>query len=86
MALSRLRCKLHFLTGRQLSCILPKPEKVKIEVFNLLGQKIETLINKPMPAGSHEVEFTAKNLPSGVYLYRIEAGEYQQVKKMVLLK
>ena len=65
---------------------LPKSVKVKIEVFNLLGQKIETLINKPMPAGSHKVEFTAKDLPSGVYLYRIEAGEFQQVKKMILLR
>ncbi len=65
---------------------LPKPEKVKIEVFNLLGQKIEILLNKQMLAGSHEVEFTAKNLPSGVYLYRIEAGEYNEVKKMILLR
>jgi len=65
---------------------LPKASKVKIEIYNLLGQKIKTILNKPMPAGSHEVEFTANNLPSGVYLYSIEAGEFQQVKKMVLLK
>jgi hypothetical protein len=65
---------------------IPKSEKVKIEVFNLLGQKIETLINKHMPTGSHEVEFTAKNLPSGIYMYRIEARKFQQVKKMILLK
>jgi hypothetical protein len=73
---------------------LPKSEKVKIEVFNLVGQKITTLINKQMPAGSHEVEFTAKNLPSGVYFYRIEAGDpstgsghrFQEVRKMLLMK
>ncbi|MHA2307416.1 MAG: T9SS type A sorting domain-containing protein, partial [Candidatus Hodarchaeales archaeon] len=65
---------------------LPKPEKVKIEIFNLLGQKIETLINKPMSAGSHQVEFIAKELPSGVYYYRIQASGFQQVKKMVFLK
>jgi hypothetical protein len=65
---------------------LLKSEKIKIEVFNLLGQKIETLINKLMPAGSHEVEFTAKDLPSGVYLYRIETGEFQEVRKMILMK
>jgi hypothetical protein len=65
----------------------------------LIGQKIETLLNKNMPSSSHEVEFTAKDLPSGVYLYRIvidshgEAGDpstgsghkFQQVKKMILL-
>ncbi|MFC2088102.1 right-handed parallel beta-helix repeat-containing protein [Calditrichota bacterium] len=73
---------------------LPKPESVKIEVFNLLGQKIETLVDKHMPAGTHEVEFTANDLPSGVYFYRITAGEpsagsgkgFQQVKKIILLK
>ena len=63
---------------------LPEPEKVKIEVFNLLGQRLKTLINKSMPAGSYEVEFTAKDLLSGVYLYRIESNEFQDMKKMIL--
>jgi concanavalin A-like lectin/glucanase superfamily protein/type IX secretion system substrate protein len=75
-----------FNPSTKIEYILPKAEQVKIEIFNLLGQKIKTLINKQMPAGSHEIEFTAKDLPSGVYLYRIEAGEFQEVKKMVLLK
>ncbi len=65
---------------------LSKSEKVKIKVFNLLGQQIEILINKKMPSGSHEVEFTTKELPSGVYLYRIQAGDFQQTKKMILLR
>ncbi len=65
---------------------LPKTEKVKIAVFNMLGQKIETLINEEKPAGSYTIEFTAKNLPSGVYLYMIKAGEYQETKKMILLR
>jgi hypothetical protein len=58
---------------------------VELSIYNILGQKIKTILNKPMPAGYHEVEFNAKNLSSGVYLYRIEAGEWQDVKKMVLL-
>jgi hypothetical protein len=65
---------------------LPKPEKVKIEVYNTLGQKVEILLNHHMKAGNHEVEFKAQNLASGIYFYRIEAGEYQDVKKMILLK
>jgi len=65
---------------------LPKQNIVKIDIFNYLGQKIETLIGHQKSAGSHEVIFTAKNLPSGVYLYRIEAGKYQDVKKMILLR
>jgi hypothetical protein len=65
---------------------------VELSVYNLLGEKIETLINKPMPAGYHEVEFNGQNLSSGIYLYKIvvdsygEAGAWQDVKKMTLLR
>ncbi|MCK5077754.1 MAG: T9SS type A sorting domain-containing protein, partial [Calditrichia bacterium] len=65
---------------------LPKSEMVKIEVYSLLGQKIETLLDRSMSAGTHKVEFMAKDLPSGVYLYRISAGGFEQVKKMLLIK
>jgi hypothetical protein len=65
---------------------LPKPETVKIEIYNIIGQKIETLLNQPMPEGYHEVTFNAQNLSSGIYLYRVEAGALQDVKKMILLR
>ena len=52
----------------------------------MIGQKIETLLNKQMPAGLHKIEFNARDLPSGVYLYKIEAGGFDEVKKMILLK
>ena len=65
---------------------LPKPETIIIEVYNIIGQKIQTLLNKSMPAGYHEVEFNGRNLSSGVYLYRIDAGGLQNVKKMILLQ
>jgi hypothetical protein len=65
---------------------LPKAQFVTIGIYNTLGQKLETLLNKRMPAGNHEIQFNGQHLPSGVYLYRIEAGEWQEVKKMVLLK
>ena len=65
---------------------LEKIEKVKIKVFNMLGQKVETILHKQLPAGSHQVEFTANDLPSGVYLYKIESGQYYKFKKMILLK
>jgi hypothetical protein len=55
-------------------------------VYNTLGQKIQALLNKTMPAGNHEVEFNGENLPSGIYFYRIQAGDFQDVKKMVILK
>ena len=65
---------------------ISKPNKVKIEIFNTLGQKIEILLNKNMPAGSHEVECSARDLPNGVYYYKIESGEFQETKKMILMK
>lgn len=65
---------------------LPKAENVTIEVYNTLGQGVETLLDKNMQAGNHEVEFNAQNLSSGIYFYRIEAGKFQDVKKMILIK
>ena len=66
---------------------------MRIEVYDITGQKIELLLDKQLPAGYHEVEFNAENLSSGVYYYRIavedperKTGEFQDVKKMVLLR
>lgn len=60
---------------------------VTIDVFNTVGQKIATLVNNEIKsAGSHHVRFDAKNLSSGVYFYRIQAGTFSEIKKMVLIK
>jgi hypothetical protein len=75
-----------FNSSTKIKYELPRAEKVKIEVFNLLGQKIETLINKPLSAGIHEVEFNRQNLSSGIYLYKIDTREFKDVRKMILLK
>jgi hypothetical protein len=65
---------------------LPKTEEVIILVYNTLGQKLTSLINQRMKAGYHEIDFNGQDLASGIYYYRIEAGDYRQVKKMILLK
>jgi hypothetical protein len=65
---------------------LPKTSDVIIDVYNIAGQKIQTLLNEKMVAGNHQVDFNAENLSSGVYFYRIEAGEFVDVKKMILIK
>ena len=75
-----------FNPSTKIKFALPKAEKVKIELYNTLGQNVRTLLNQRLKAGYHEVEFNAANLSSGIYFYRIEAGEFQDVKKMVLLK
>ena len=65
---------------------LPEKREVAIEIFNILGRKIETLISGIQPAGSHSVVWVAENQPSGVYFYRINAGEYAESKSCLLLK
>jgi hypothetical protein len=65
---------------------------VELSVYNLLGQKVATLVSEKQSAGYHQVEFNGQILSSGVYLYRIvvesfgEAGAWQDVKKMILMK
>ena len=70
----------------QIEYSLPKSEHVKIFIYNTIGQKVNTLKNGVMPAGHHEVTFNALNLSSGIYYYRMEVGEFQDVKKMIYLK
>jgi hypothetical protein len=66
--------------------IIPQTEKVKIKVFNSIGEEITTLIDMELSAGKHSVEFDAGSLSSGIYFYRLEAGTFMNTKKLVLLK
>ncbi len=59
---------------------------VNLQVYDVLGNEVSTLINKEMQAGSYEVEFDASNLPSGIYYYTLNTGSFKQTKKMILLK
>jgi outer membrane protein assembly factor BamB len=65
---------------------LPNTGTVQIKVFDLLGQEIVTLVNETKAAGNYQIDFNASSLPSGIYLYRINAGSFVQTKKMILLK
>jgi len=65
---------------------LPSAGNVKLSVYNLLGQEVQTLINGFKEAGIHTVNFEAKNINSGIYLYKLEANGLTSVKKMTLLK
>jgi endonuclease/exonuclease/phosphatase family metal-dependent hydrolase len=57
-----------------------------LKVYDITGEKITTLINKRLSSGNYEVSFNARNISSGMYIYKIEAGEYSDVKKMILLR
>jgi hypothetical protein len=59
---------------------------VNLIVFNSLGQEVKTLVNQDLKAGSYKVDFNAGYLPSGVYYYRITAGDFVKTNKMILVK
>lgn len=59
---------------------------VTLKVFDVLGNEVATLVNEVKPAGNYKVEFNASNLATGVYYYKIIAGDFVQTKKMILLK
>ena len=65
---------------------IPKAGIVNLKVYNLIGEEITTLVNEDKAAGNYEVEFDASQLPSGVYLYQLNAADFVETKKMVLLK
>ena len=65
---------------------LPKAGLVKIVVYDLLGAEITTLVNENKTAGNYSVTFNGSNLASGVYFYKITAGDFTDVKKMLLVK
>lgn len=65
---------------------LPASGEVTLEVFNVTGQKVATLVNGVQSAGSHTATFDASNLSSGIYMYRLESGNSIQVRKMLLIK
>lgn len=65
---------------------LPVASDVTIDIYNILGRRIETLVQGEQPAGYHQVIWVAADKPSGLYFYRIQAGEYAETRKMVLLK
>ena len=65
---------------------IPKDGKVALEVYNLLGQKVVTLVDREQKAGTYQTMFDAHGLSSGVYVYILRQGDYTATKKLVLLK
>ena len=72
--------------GNEVSWQLAKDSIVELSVYNLLGQKVATLVSQRQRAGNYQVEWDASHLSSGVYYYMIKAGAWQDVKKMILLR
>jgi photosystem II stability/assembly factor-like uncharacterized protein len=75
-----------FNASTTISFELAEPQVVNLSVYNLLGQKVEVLLDGKLNAGTHEVRFDAGSYPSGLYFYRLKAGEHSATRTMVLLK
>jgi photosystem II stability/assembly factor-like uncharacterized protein len=70
---------------------IPNSELVTLKIYDVLGNKVATLVSEEKPAGSYEVEFSShsgfvRNLSSGIYFYTLQAGSYTQTKKLILMK
>jgi hypothetical protein len=65
---------------------IPTSSHVKLRVYNALGNEVATLVNQDMAEGLHAVSFNASALTSGVYFYKLEAGKFTSIKKMMLVK
>lgn len=80
-----------FNPSTNIAFALPKAGKVEVSVFNVLGQKVNTLVSEELPAGNHTIVWDGRNgsgesVSSGIYFYRISAGDFTQSKKMMMLK
>jgi hypothetical protein len=75
-----------FNPSTTISFSLPEASQVRISIFTITGELVESLIEEYMPAGNHNLSFSASGLPSGIYLYKLSAGDFSDTKKMTLLK
>jgi acid phosphatase len=75
-----------FNPSTTISYSVPNASQVVIKIYNVIGKEVSTLVNESKPAGNYQVKLDAKDLPSGIYFYKIQAGNFSDVKKMILLK
>ncbi len=75
-----------FNPATTISFTLPSDGFISLKIYNSLGEEVKTIEQNYLTSGSHNINFDASNLPSGVYYYRLNAGSYSAVKKMILLK
>jgi 5'-nucleotidase / UDP-sugar diphosphatase len=75
-----------FNPSTTISYSITAPSRVVVSIYNILGQKMVDLVNEEKSAGNYQVQWNASNFPSGIYLYKLQAGNYTQVKRLLLLK
>ena len=75
-----------FNPSTKISFSIPALSFVKLKLYDVVGNEIETLVNEEKQTGTYEITWYVENLPSGVYFYQLKAGDYVSTKKMTLLK
>jgi hypothetical protein len=69
-----------------ISFSIPSSTFTSLKVYDILGNEVATLVNEEKPAGEHKITFDASKLTSGVYLFRLNSGNFTEIKKMILLR
>jgi hypothetical protein len=75
-----------FSPSTTISFAIPQSSFTTLKVYNILGQEVATLVNEEMKTGAYQVNWRASGNPSGVYLYRLQTGEFTETKQMILSK
>ena len=75
-----------FNPGTVIEFVLPQPSDITLVIYNLRGEEVRRLIEGQKPAGYHQVTWDASNVASGIYFYRLQAGDFVLTRKMVLFK
>ena len=75
-----------FNPSTQIRFGLPENNTVKLQIYDIIGNLVTTLVDKPLEAGYHSFEWNASSLASGVYFYRISSGTFIKTMKLMLLK
>lgn len=75
-----------FNPSTQITFSLEKAGQASLTVYNMLGQKVATLIDKKLTTGLHQINFDASQLANGIYFYKLESGDFSSVRKMLLIK
>ncbi len=70
----------------EISFDIPKESRVKLSVYNALGQKVADLLNEKLSAGTHRIRFDGSNLTSGIYFYKMQSAGFTAIRKMILMK
>lgn len=75
-----------FNSSTKIDYALPKPTQVSIDIYDVLGRRVKTIVNEHQNAGHHSVTFSSSSLATGIYIYRIQTLDFSKAHKMLIVK